>query len=352
MVHCNAVFDSFPYSCSPDSLDILEHLIRVLVVYSIAGVVGEGGRFELFWLCDCNWNGDYLIRYSNLIRCSALIMTFPRLIRCSELIRISHLLIGLWLYTLTCTLHSPISHTASCIPNSAECTLHSPILLLELEQRSLCPLAFCQWLWLRVELVLTAIEADFALSTLDLCNVRRIRLTILSFGAKDIPSGREVPLTEDDFFLRAFSRARSRWSPRVILEAGIGAERTCKAYNKSFTLLNPLDSPLLQMSSTPLLPQHRLSSSFIAPGSRQQPQSIQPVKRDGFIRSADMTLIQVYIPPVELANYTLAELGILNLVQFIDMNKETSALKRSFSTELKRCQEMLRMIRQFVSGIF
>lgn len=105
------------------------------------------------------------------------------------------------------------------------------------------------------------------------------------------------------------------------------------------------------MSFTPLLPQHRLSSSFIAPGSHQQPQSIKPVKRNGFIRSADMTLIQVYIP-VELANYTLAELGILNLVQFIDMNKETSALKRNFSTELKRCQEMLRMIRKFVSGIF
>lgn len=101
------------------------------------------------------------------------------------------------------------------------------------------------------------------------------------------------------------------------------------------------------MSSTPLLPQHRLSSSFIAPDSHSRPQSVKPAEKDGFIRSADMTLIQVYIP-VELANYTLAELGILKLVQFLDMNKGTSPLKRNFSTELKRCQEMLRIIRKFV----
>lgn len=80
-----------------------------MVVYSITGVVGEGGRFELFWFCDCNWNWDYLIRYSNLIRCS--------------------------------------------------------------------------------ELIMTVIEADFALSTLDLCNVRRIRLTILSFGLRTFHRG-------------------------------------------------------------------------------------------------------------------------------------------------------------------
>ena len=97
------------------------------------------------------------------------------------------------------------------------------------------------------------------------------------------------------------------------------------------------------MSSTPLLPQHRLSSSFIpADGLVRQ----KPVK-EGFIRSADMTLIQLYIP-IELANFTLAELGILKLVQFIDMNPGISPLKRNFFTELKRCQEMLRIIRKYL----
>lgn len=92
------------------------------------------------------------------------------------------------------------------------------------------------------------------------------------------------------------------------------------------------------MSDSPLLPISRTNS-------REWINEHDPISY-GFQRSATMSLLQLYIP-IELSNVTIAELGILEVVEFIDMNPTQSLLKRTFTNELKKCQELSRIIRYF-----
>ena len=77
-------------------------------------------------------------------------------------------------------------------------------------------------------------------------------------------------------------------------------------------------------------------------------------------RSEPMSKCQLYLPP-EAAYNCVAELGelgsrnyyfnrvtpptLVGLVQFVDLNPEVSAFQRQFVSEVKRCEEMERILR-------
>jgi len=61
-------------------------------------------------------------------------------------------------------------------------------------------------------------------------------------------------------------------------------------------------------------------------------------------RSELMCRCQLYLPP-EAAYNCVAELGELGLVQFVDVNPEVSAFQRQFVSEIKRCNQMERILR-------
>jgi len=51
--------------------------------------------------------------------------------------------------------------------------------------------------------------------------------------------------------------------------------------------------------------------------------------------------------PAEAAYETIVSLGDVGLVQFVDLNSHTSAFQRTYATEVKRCDEMTRILRFF-----
>ncbi|XP_067130606.1 V-type proton ATPase 116 kDa subunit a 1-like [Centruroides vittatus] len=61
-------------------------------------------------------------------------------------------------------------------------------------------------------------------------------------------------------------------------------------------------------------------------------------------RSAEMKLCQLYLQN-ESAYCCISELGELGLVQFRDVNNETSVLQRKFVNDIRRCDEMERKLR-------
>lgn len=65
-------------------------------------------------------------------------------------------------------------------------------------------------------------------------------------------------------------------------------------------------------------------------------------------RSEEMSLVQLYIP-MEIAQQTVAELGELGEVQFLDLNPEVNAFQRTFVNEIRRLDDMERKIR-FLQG--
>ncbi|XP_010555275.1 PREDICTED: V-type proton ATPase subunit a3-like [Tarenaya hassleriana] len=64
------------------------------------------------------------------------------------------------------------------------------------------------------------------------------------------------------------------------------------------------------------------------------------------MRSEPMQLVQLIIP-MESAHLTVSYLGDLGLVQFKDLNSDTSPFQRTYAAQLKRCGEMARKIRFF-----
>ncbi|PJF19436.1 V-type proton ATPase subunit a [Paramicrosporidium saccamoebae] len=77
------------------------------------------------------------------------------------------------------------------------------------------------------------------------------------------------------------------------------------------------------------------------------PSEIPPLSRDGsrqsFFRSAQMSLIQLYIP-TEAVQAVVAELGELSLVQFRDLNPDITAFQRTFTSGIRKLDEMERKI--------
>ncbi|RIA99172.1 V-type ATPase family [Glomus cerebriforme] len=67
-------------------------------------------------------------------------------------------------------------------------------------------------------------------------------------------------------------------------------------------------------------------------------------------RSEEMSLIQLYIPS-EIAQPTVAELGELGLIQFRDLNPDVNAFQRAFVSEIRRYDEMERILRFFDTQI-
>ncbi|KAI3650773.1 hypothetical protein MP228_004254 [Amoeboaphelidium protococcarum] len=69
-------------------------------------------------------------------------------------------------------------------------------------------------------------------------------------------------------------------------------------------------------------------------------------QESSLFRSETMSLVQLYIPS-ELAHDSVAELGELGMVQFKDLNSGLNAFQRTFINELKRIDDLERLLRFF-----
>ncbi|XP_062376974.1 V-type proton ATPase 116 kDa subunit a 1 [Sardina pilchardus] len=63
-----------------------------------------------------------------------------------------------------------------------------------------------------------------------------------------------------------------------------------------------------------------------------------------FFQSEEMCLVQLFFQ-TESAHYCISELGNLGLVQFRDLNPDTSAFQRKFVNEVRKCEDMERILR-------
>eukprot|EP00760_Papus_ankaliazontas_P036530 PhM_4_TR8339/c3_g1_i1/m.73329/K02154/ATPeV0A, ATP6N; V-type H+-transporting ATPase subunit a len=66
----------------------------------------------------------------------------------------------------------------------------------------------------------------------------------------------------------------------------------------------------------------------------------------GLWRSEDMVLLQMHMQR-EVAHDTILKLGNLGAVQFVDLNKGATAFSRTFTNEVRRCDDMERRLRYF-----
>ncbi|KAK6810387.1 hypothetical protein RU639_013842, partial [Aspergillus parasiticus] len=67
------------------------------------------------------------------------------------------------------------------------------------------------------------------------------------------------------------------------------------------------------------------------------------VPKDTFFRSVDMSLIQLYIAN-ENGREVVKALGELGQVQFRDLNQDSNALKRTFTGDILRLNEVERQL--------
>ncbi|KAF9481649.1 V0/A0 complex, 116-kDa subunit of ATPase [Pholiota conissans] len=75
-----------------------------------------------------------------------------------------------------------------------------------------------------------------------------------------------------------------------------------------------------------------------------------PDEHPGLLRSEEMDLVQIFVP-TEIAHDTIAGLGELGNVQFIDLNPAVNPFQRSFVGEIRRIEDMDRRLRFFNAQI-
>lgn len=77
---------------------------------------------------------------------------------------------------------------------------------------------------------------------------------------------------------------------------------------------------------------------------------LRTAKIGSLFRSEDMVLVRLYFDRAA-AHHTIEELGELGLCQFKDLNENQSSFQRTFSENVRRCDEMLRVIRFLIDQV-